>query len=543
MAPINVSTSEQQITATVTGDNSVTATVQAGFGATGPQGPAATIAVGTVTTGAPGTSASVVNAGTSGAAVLNFTIPAGAAGATGPAGATGATGAKGDKGDTGDPASLPAGTEGYVLTYVSDEWVAAEPSGVDSLTSGDDTLALDGESGATFSFSGGACEFRFVSQLFPSVDGAIGVDSGNPDGLYLRGGDSDGGVRVYSTDTTLGRLTCADVRFGDQTIQSTAWTGTVDAASVTGLADVATSGDYADLTGTPAAYSLPTATNSVSGGVKIGSGVTITDGVISVSTSYAAASHTHAASDIASGTLSIDRIPTGTTSTTVALGNHTHTQLHDRSHAITSSSDHTAGNWKVIYSNGSGAVTELALGASGTVLTSGGESAAPTFSALPAGGTKSYAVFRAMDNQPPSTAFATLDTRNSVAVLDFDDATKESAAFAGIMPEAASLGSGLKIRLHWMATSATSGDVRWEVALERSTTDLDSDSFDTVQTGATTTSGTSGIAVVTEITLTTIDSVTAGDLFRLRVARDAANAADTMTGDAELVAVEVRSAA
>lgn len=158
--------------------------------------------------------------------------------------------------------------------------------------------------------------------------------------------------------------------------------------------------------------------------------------------------------------------------------------------------------------------------------------------------TKTYAVFDAMSNQPPSTAFATLDTRGTgIAVLDFDDATKENAVFVGIMPEAASLGSGLKIRLHWMATSATSGDVRWEVALERSTTDLDSDSFDSVQTGATTTSGTSGIASVTEITLTTIDSVTAGDLFRLRVARDAANGADTMTGDAELVAVEVRSAA
>lgn len=34
--------------------------------------------------------------------------------------------------------------------------------------------------------------------------------------------------------------------------------------------------------------------------------------------------HTHAAADIGSGTLAIARIPTGTTSSTVALGNHTH---------------------------------------------------------------------------------------------------------------------------------------------------------------------------------------------------------------------------
>lgn len=38
----------------------------------------------------------------------------------------------------------------------------------------------------------------------------------------------------------------------------------------------------------------------------------------------AASSHTHSASDITSGTLAIERIPTGTTSSTVALGNHTH---------------------------------------------------------------------------------------------------------------------------------------------------------------------------------------------------------------------------
>jgi hypothetical protein len=157
--------------------------------------------------------------------------------------------------------------------------------------------------------------------------------------------------------------------------------------------------------------------------------------------------------------------------------------------------------------------------------------------------TKTYAVFTATDNQPPATAYATLDTRNSIAVLDFDDATDESAVFVSIIPEAASLGSGLKIRLHWMATTATSGDVVWDVSLERMTTDLDSDSFDTIASGTAAANGTSGILTVTEITLTTIDSVTAGDGYRLKVTRDANNASDTMTGDAELVVCEVRSAA
>jgi hypothetical protein len=165
---------------------------------------------------------------------------------------------------------------------------------------------------------------------------------------------------------------------------------------------------------------------------------------------------------------------------------------------------------------------------------------------IPISGTKTYAVFTATDNQPPSTAFATLDTRGTgIAVLDFDDtaATAESAVFVGVMPEAASLGSGLIVSLRWMATTATSGDVRWSVAWEKSNTDLDSDSFDTATAATATTNGTSGIVTVTNITCTTIDSLAAGDLFRLRVQRIGGDGADTMTGDAELIAVEVRSAA
>lgn len=52
-------------------------------GTDGDDGAAATIAVGTVTTGAPGSSAAVSNAGTTSAAVFNFTIPRGNAGSDG----------------------------------------------------------------------------------------------------------------------------------------------------------------------------------------------------------------------------------------------------------------------------------------------------------------------------------------------------------------------------------------------------------------------------------------------------------------------------
>ena len=54
-------------------------------------------------------------------------------------------------------------------------------------------------------------------------------------------------------------------------------------------------------------------------------------------------------------------------------------ELHTRSHTMTSTSDHTAGNYKLFHSNGSGEVMELAHGTSSKVLTSGGASSVPTW--------------------------------------------------------------------------------------------------------------------------------------------------------------------
>lgn len=157
---------------------------------------------------------------------------------------------------------------------------------------------------------------------------------------------------------------------------------------------------------------------------------------------------------------------------------------------------------------------------------------------------KTLARFTPRENQPPATAFATIDTRNSIAVLDFDAATDESAIFSGVIPEGANLASGLQVRLSWMATTATSGNCRWGVQIERCTTDLDTDSFDTATEATGAANGTSGIPTYTEITTTAIDGLTAGDTFRIKVYRNADDATnDTMTGDAELIAVEIRSAA
>ena len=80
-------------------DQSATAwAVLAASGVAGPTGPAgagATVAIGTVSTGAAGSTATVTNSGTASAAVLNFTIPQGAAGTGGGGGSGGGAGTSG----------------------------------------------------------------------------------------------------------------------------------------------------------------------------------------------------------------------------------------------------------------------------------------------------------------------------------------------------------------------------------------------------------------------------------------------------------------
>ncbi len=77
------------------------------IGATGAVGSAGTVTIGTTVTGSAGGNASVSNSGTSSDAVLNFTLPKGAAGNSG---ATGAIGQTGPTGSAGDNASITIGT-------------------------------------------------------------------------------------------------------------------------------------------------------------------------------------------------------------------------------------------------------------------------------------------------------------------------------------------------------------------------------------------------------------------------------------------------
>jgi hypothetical protein len=159
------------------------------------------------------------------------------------------------------------------------------------------------------------------------------------------------------------------------------------------------------------------------------------------------------------------------------------------------------------------------------------------------GGTNTIMRLFPKDNEPPASAFATIDTRNSHPVLDFDATTTETAIFRTYVPQGATFagsGTALTIYIDAAAASATSGVVGWSVSLERLVAggqDLDSDNFGTAQSGSQTISGTSGVMCRTTVIFTQAQlpsSLAAGDMFRIRIQRNT-SVGSNHTGDAEFV--------
>lgn len=156
--------------------------------------------------------------------------------------------------------------------------------------------------------------------------------------------------------------------------------------------------------------------------------------------------------------------------------------------------------------------------------------------------------FAPQDNEPTATDYATLDTRNSHPVLDFDASTTERACFTGFLPRHYANG-GITVTLAWASTSGATGSIVWGGSFETlgstSTTNLDTDSFGTATIFATATApATSGLLSYTTLAFgaTQLDGLATGggDAFRFRVKRVATATGDDMSGDAELVFVEMR---
>ena len=157
-------------------------------------------------------------------------------------------------------------------------------------------------------------------------------------------------------------------------------------------------------------------------------------------------------------------------------------------------------------------------------------------------------VFFPTDGEEPGAGTApTLDVVNGTVVLEFDTTTEEQIDFAGFMPRVYD-GGGVTITVGWMADTATSGSVGWEIAMSRvqaETTNLGSDSYGSFQSASDVAPGTAGIVAYHSDAMSDgaqMDSVAAGEYFRLRLRRDADGSAvtDDMAGDAQLVFIEIK---
>lgn len=154
------------------------------------------------------------------------------------------------------------------------------------------------------------------------------------------------------------------------------------------------------------------------------------------------------------------------------------------------------------------------------------------------------AIFSPLSNEPPASAFMTVDTRNGHVVLDADGSTDEECVFRGIMPSNYA-GGGVTVKIHVMATSATSGTGRFQTAFEDvSAQDADSDGFASFNSGSYAANGTSGIETIVSINHANgaeMDSVIAGDEFRLKIRRDAdgTSGTDDIATDLEIKSVEI----
>lgn len=132
-----------------------------------------------------------------------------------------------------------------------------------------------------------------LSGYVKSVNGAAPDSSGNVTISVSGGGSSGGGSYTLPTASS---STLGGVKIGSGLTINTSGVVSADVTSSTltayaktmDLSAVATSGNYNDLSNKPtipAAYTLPNATSSTLGGVKVGSNISVSDGTISLAKS------------------------------------------------------------------------------------------------------------------------------------------------------------------------------------------------------------------------------------------------------------------
>ena len=326
-------------------------------GNTGPQGPigiAATATAGTTTTGAAGSSASVVNAGTTSAAVFNFTIPRGDTGATGPVG----------------PGVAAGGTPGQVLI---------KQSNVDYATAWGNVTG-----GLSYQGSWNA------STNTPTLTSSVGTN-GNYYIVSVAGSTALNGI----SDWLVGDWAIFNGSVWqkiDQTNTVTSVNGQIGAVSLA-YADLAgaiptwnqnTTGTAANVTGTVAVVnggsgqtSAQAAMNTFAGAVTSGSylrgnGTNVSMSTIQVADVPTLNQNTTGTAANVTGTVAIVNGGTGQTSASAAF---------NALSPITTTGD-------LILGNGTNSATRLGIGANGYLLTSNGTTA--SWQPAPAAGVTSF---------------------------------------------------------------------------------------------------------------------------------------------------------
>ena len=194
---------------------------------------------------------------------------------------------------------LPTEVTDLAATGISADYVP--------VAQGDGTIVWEAQSGGggggdTVSIQSTAADILSVSS------GAISADDAGADRIVYWNNTSN--KLTYGTPSDVGAAASSHTH-SDATQSVAGFLSTADKTKLDGIASGAEVNVNADW-------------NASSGDAQILNKPTLGTAAAAATTDFAAASHTHAASAITSGTLDVARLPVGTGSTQVAAGNHTH---------------------------------------------------------------------------------------------------------------------------------------------------------------------------------------------------------------------------
>ena len=154
--------------------------------------------------------------------------------------------------------------------------------------------------------------------------------------------------------------------------------------------------------------------------------------------------------------------------------------------------------------------------------------------------------FGAQNYQQAPSSYAYLGARNSHPVILFPDAGDKVALFSGVLPRHYT-NLGITAVIQWAAaTSVTVTHVcRWGLSFERiaaNAQDIDADGFATEKTVDGNPNTISGVLTYSTLAFTNseIDGIISGEAFRLKVRRITTSVTNNMTGNAQLLFVDLR---